>query len=110
MSTSTFLVDSPRVAYTDEFITAEYHHVSTLVTASTVKLVDEVLTFRTERRVPKTGLMLVGWGGNNGSTITASLMAHRHQVAWQDKEKVHTPDFLGSLTQSSTVRLGEPFI
>lgn len=28
-------------------------------------------TFRTKRKVPKTGVMLVGWGGNNGSTITA---------------------------------------
>ena len=31
----------------------------------------EVYTFKTQRKVPKTGLMLVGWGGNNGSTTTA---------------------------------------
>jgi len=31
----------------------------------------EVYTFKTQRKVPKTGLMLVGWGGNNGTTTTA---------------------------------------
>ena len=31
----------------------------------------EVYTFRTKRQVPKVGLMLVGWGGNNGTTTTA---------------------------------------
>lgn len=31
----------------------------------------EAYTFKTQRKVPKTGLMLVGWGGNNGSTTTA---------------------------------------
>ena len=28
-------------------------------------------TFRTERKVPKLGLMLVGWGGNNGRSARA---------------------------------------
>lgn len=37
----------------------------------------QLFTFKTERKVPKTGLMLVGWGGNNGTTVTAGrLVVH----------------------------------
>lgn len=45
----------------------------TPVTTHTMQVVPkkEVYTFKTQRKVPKTGLMLVGWGGNNGSTTTA---------------------------------------
>jgi len=50
--------------------------------------------------------MLVGWGGNNGSTITAGILANKLGLSWHTKEGVHKADFLGSLTQSSTVRLG----
>lgn len=40
----------------------------------------EAYTFKTQRKVPKTGLMLVGWGGNNGTTTTAG--ATRVVVGW----------------------------
>jgi len=30
----------------------------------------------TETKIPKLGLMLVGWGGNNGSTLTAGILAN----------------------------------
>jgi len=26
--------------------------------------------------------MLVGWGGNNGSTLTAGILANKYNVAW----------------------------
>lgn len=32
---------------------------------------------RTELKVPKLGVMLVGLGGNNGSTFTAGILANR---------------------------------
>ena len=65
------------------------------------------MVFKTERHVPKLGVMLVGWGGNNGSTLTAGLLANKHNISWRTKAGVHTANYLGSLTQSSTVRLGE---
>jgi len=52
------------------------------------------------------GLMLVGWGGNNGSTLTAGILANKHGVTWETKEGLKQPNWLGSLTQSSTVRVG----
>ena len=44
------------------------------------------LHIRTKRQVPKLGLMLVGWGGNNGSTVTAALLANKLQLVWETKE------------------------
>jgi len=29
--------------------------------------------------------MLVGWGGNNGSTLTAGIMANRQNLSWRTK-------------------------
>jgi myo-inositol-1-phosphate synthase len=34
-------------------------------------------TFRTARVVPRTGVMIVGWGGNNGTTVTAGCVCAR---------------------------------
>lgn len=65
-----------------------------------------VVTFRTERKVPKLGLMLVGWGGNNGSTVTGAILANKHEMQWQTKEGIIKANYFGSITQSSTVLLG----
>ena len=43
------------------------------------------MTFRTESKVPKVGLMLVGWGGNNGSTVTATVLANKMKLSWKTK-------------------------
>lgn len=37
-------------------------------------------------KVPKLGIMLVGWGGNNGSTFTGGLLANQHKITWNTKE------------------------
>lgn len=124
-------VTSPDVKYTDEAIEARYTYSSTRVlvpddkadssgaaSASSsaapaaptpllrVTPVTTSMSIRTERKLPRTGVMLVGWGGNNGTTVTASLLAHKRGLTWRSKEGVHKPDFLGSVTQASTVRLG----
>lgn len=39
---------------------------TTIVEGSVVKPVETKMQFRTERQVPKLGVMLVGMGGNNG--------------------------------------------
>jgi myo-inositol-1-phosphate synthase len=43
--------------------------------------------FRTKRQVQRTGVMLVGWGGNNGSTFTGALIANRDNITWMRKGK-----------------------
>lgn len=64
------------------------------------------LKIRTDRRVPKLGLMLVGWGGNNGSTLTAALEANRRQLQWRKRTGVQKANWFGSITQASTVLIG----
>eukprot|EP00494_Astrolonche_serrata_P031389 UN31658 len=50
--------------------------------------------------------MLAGMGGNNGSTFMASILANKNNLTWEDKSGTQTPNYYGSITQSSTVRLG----
>merc|ERR1719389_581832 len=50
--------------------------------------------------------MLVGWGGNNGSTLTAGLIANKEGITWHTKEGVRGANYWGSLTQAATCRVG----
>ncbi|CAH1973688.1 unnamed protein product [Acanthoscelides obtectus] len=104
-------VDSANVKYTPNYIEAKYDYQYTsavkegsriLVTPKTEKLV-----LRTTRKVPRLGVMLVGWGGNNGSTFTAAVIANRLGLSWPTKKGVQKANWFGSLTQASTVRLGD---
>lgn len=62
--------------------------------------------FKTDRKVPKLGVMLVGWGGNNGTTVTAGVLSNKHNITWKTKRGEMKPNYFGSLTQASTVRVG----
>lgn len=72
------------------------------------KVTPETVSFKisTERNVPKLGLMMVGWGGNNGSTITAAFEANRNHLEWRTKNGLQKANWYGSITQASTVLLG----
>ncbi len=66
-------VNSPDVIYTDEEIISNYKYKTTNVERdndgnliATPKITEYV--FKTKTKLPKFGLMMVGWGGNNGST------------------------------------------
>lgn len=37
--------------------------------------------------------MLVGWGGNNGSTLTAALEANRRKLEWKTRTGVQTANW-----------------
>merc|ERR1712000_563176 len=62
--------------------------------------------FKTERKVPKTGMMLVGWGGNNGTTVTAGIIANKRGLFWDTKEGRQEANYYGSVVMGSTVKLG----
>jgi len=105
------VVASPNVRYTPEEIVADYVYDTTRVTkAANGRLIAENLkaqfTFHTQRRVPKTGVMLVGWGGNNGTTMTAGILANRLGLKWHTRTGEREANFYGSITQCATVRLG----
>ena len=103
-------VQSPNVVYTDDYIESQYEYTTTKVHQEGNTLVatpqSTQYRFRTKRKVPKLGVMLVGWGGNNGTTVTAAVMANKEGISWNTKEGERIPDYFGSLTQASTVSLG----
>lgn len=75
---STFKVQSDKVQYTDKQIIAQYDYQTTQIVQQdaqtlVVKPVTRRYVFKTERKVPKLGVMLVGWGGNNGTTFTGII-------------------------------------
>ncbi|GAA5897032.1 inositol-3-phosphate synthase INO1 [Sporobolomyces salmoneus] len=109
-------VESPNLTYSSEELLAKYTFHSSQVKKSEdgngqvkyeVKPVEKELEFKTMRKVPKTGLMLVGLGGNNGTTLVATILANKHQISWGTRDGVQTPNYLGSLVRASTMRLGQ---
>lgn len=62
--------------------------------------------FKLDLNVPKTGLLVVGLGGNNGSTLCAAVAANRHNISFHNKSGIVEPNYFGSVTQSSTIKLG----
>mmetsp|Transcript_5473 Transcript_5473/g.9270 ORF Transcript_5473/g.9270 Transcript_5473/m.9270 type:complete len:327 (+) Transcript_5473:586-1566(+) len=63
----------------------------------------------TSTKVPKLGVMLVGLGGNNGSTFTAGILANKKKQSWETKNGLQHPNFHGSFTQSATAHVGFKF-
>lgn len=51
-------------------------------------------------------MLLVGWGGNNGTTVTGSIIANQHNLKWKKRSHEYSSNYFGSLTQASTVRVG----
>jgi len=96
--TLTTRVDVPRVLVAVDAATGDAH----------ARPVVETFTFESDVTPPRRlGLLLVGLGGNNGSTLAAALALSSARATWPTKSGARAgADWLGSLTQSSTVRVG----
>ncbi|KAM9243339.1 inositol-3-phosphate synthase 1 isoform 3-T3 [Dugong dugon] len=105
-----FVVESPDVVYGPEAIEAQYEYRTTHVSREggilKVHPTSTRFTFRTTQQVPRLGVMLVGWGGNNGSTLTAAVLANRLRLSWPTRTGRKEANYYGSLTQAGTVSLG----
>ena len=44
-------------------------------------------------------MMLIGWCGNNGSTVTAGVVANKHGLTWETRRGEQRPNYWGSITQ-----------
>lgn len=110
MSASNLEVLSPNVQIDENFIEVDYDYQTSSVKreGDKIQVRPETLSLkiRTEKNVPKLGLMLVGWGGNNGSTLSAALEANRRELQWRKKTGIQKANWYGSITQASTVYLG----
>ena len=106
-----FTVNSPNVVYTDEEITSRYIYRTTSVsTTSDGRYVaspkETAYDFKVHRKVGKVGMMLVGWGGNNGTTVTAGIIANRRGLVWETREGKRAANYYGSVVMGSTIKLG----
>lgn len=106
-----FTVSSPNVAYTDSEIRSKYTYRTTSVTqGGDGKYVatpsETVYDFKVDRKIPKVGVMLVGWGGNNGTTVTAGIIANKRGLSWETREGPRAANYYGSVIMGSTMKLG----
>ncbi|CAG0920273.1 unnamed protein product [Notodromas monacha] len=69
-----------------------------------VELVSEKVVYRTNLQKPaKVGLLMVGWGGNNGSTLTAALVANRNRVSWRTRTGRHGMNLADALDRAQVL-------
>jgi myo-inositol-1-phosphate synthase len=97
-----FTVTSPNVQYTDAEIRTKYTYRTTAVSQGAdgkyVATPKETLyDFKVDRKIPKVGVMLVGWGGNNGTTVTAGIIANKRGLVWDTKEGKRAANYYGSV-------------
>ena len=106
----TFVVNSPSVQYTTDEIKSKYVYRTTSVTKSRGGYVatpkETVYDFKVDRKVGRIGMMLVGIGGNNGTTVTAGILANRRGLSFETKEGPKQSNYYGSLVMGSTMKLG----
>lgn len=106
-----FTVQSPDVVYTEDHIKSKYVYRTTSVSqAGSGKYIatpqETVYDFKVDRKVGKVGMMLVGWGGNNGTTVTAGIIANRRDLIWSTREGERAANYYGSVVMGSTMKLG----
>jgi len=110
MLLNSFKIESKDVEYKEDSIISEYTYRNTEAKVTDDKVVivpkETHYTFKTETKVPKLGVMIVGLGGNNGTTVVAGTIANKEGITWRTKSGVQKPNYYGSITQSSTVYLG----
>ena len=120
-------VNSQNTTYTDKHITSKYFYRGADVVISDgqfdVTPTLKSFEFQTTRKVGKTGyvdislrnqhlmtcfrrLMMIGMGGNNGSTLCATILANKHRISWHTKDGIQQPNYIGSVLRASTVRIG----
>ncbi|KAK2807257.1 Inositol-3-phosphate synthase 1 [Emmonsiellopsis sp. PD_5] len=109
--TDLFTVNSPNVVYSDEDIKTRYvYHTTAVTRGADGKYVaapkESAYDFKVQRKVGKVGMMLVGWGGNNGTTVTAGIIANRRGLVWDTREGKRAANYYGSVVMGSTVKLG----
>jgi myo-inositol-1-phosphate synthase len=111
MLANSFNVDAKNVEKKGSEIFSTYSYESSKVVSNengiTIVPYTKTIQFKTETKIPKLGVMIVGWGGNNGTTVTNGILANRLSLKWETKRGEIKANYNGSLTQCSTTYLGQ---
>jgi myo-inositol-1-phosphate synthase len=93
---------------TSLFSNREYNHEYIHVTPDKLyQSKKDTYKFQVEQKSDeRLGVLLVGWGGNNGSTLTAGIEAYKRRIKWRNKSGEHTVKFYGSISQYGSVHIG----
>lgn len=105
-----YVNDPNRVRYESEHIISTFTYqdikVQNDMSSYIITPIEKQFELKTCAKVPKLGLMMVGLGGNNGTTLTAALLAHKKNISWRTRSGIQTPNYYGSLLMSGTISLG----
>jgi myo-inositol-1-phosphate synthase len=88
--------------------TVQYQHKYSIVDADrNTKIIEKSCFIKLEpKQKNKLGVMLVGMGGNNGSTLLAGILAYKKKLSWNNKSGEKNVQFLGSVSQYGSVHIG----
>ncbi|CCE61369.1 hypothetical protein TPHA_0A02880 [Tetrapisispora phaffii CBS 4417] len=108
------IVNNDKCTIEGNTLKSKYTYTSNLVTkndSTNSYIVDTVkkdYEFNVDLNLPKLGIMLVGLGGNNGTTLLASVLANKNNLEFYSKnfKGLKKANYYGSVTQSSTIKLG----
>eukprot|EP01029_Cantina_marsupialis_P008536 TRINITY_DN201_c0_g2_i1.p1 TRINITY_DN201_c0_g2~~TRINITY_DN201_c0_g2_i1.p1 ORF type:complete len:523 (-),score=128.50 TRINITY_DN201_c0_g2_i1:391-1959(-) len=107
-----FTVESDNVKITENEIVSTYKYDSNVVKHSEdgkMRVVPTTTEYsiKTETTVPKVGMMLIGLGGNNGTTVYGGVLANKKNITYREPRKgLQEANYYGSLTQASTIKIG----
>lgn len=112
MTSMVFEVQSDNTKISEEFIHSQYSYTKSevsfdytgkkfIITPNTTNY-----EFRTRKKIPRLGVMLIGLGGNNGTTVVGGILANSKKITWNNKKGEQSPNFYGSVTQCSTTKIG----
>ena len=111
MLANTFNVDSKNVELKENEIHSTYNYETSKIVSGpngiSIVPYSKKIEFKTNTKVPKLGVMIIGWGGNNGTTVTNGILANRLSLKWETKRGEVQANYHGSLTQCSTTYLGQ---
>lgn len=105
-------VSNDKVKYNSDnsVLTSSYTYQNSIVSKKddvyTVEPFTKNYEFQVDLKVPKVGLLLVGLGGNNGTTFVSAVEANKQKVVFNTKDGEIKSNYFGSVTQASTVKIG----
>ena len=81
-------IESDGLIQGEKYVQAEYEHKFSQFDkySKKLKVLKQRYNFKTEKNTGKVGLLMVGFGGNNGSTILGGLLANKNKLTWNTKK------------------------